>query len=73
MWGKLTGLAFIGAVLIWFLIRSIPTHAMMVRFNDPPPDRTPWLLLTIAGYADLLALIVIPIIAYRIFRRASRS
>jgi len=72
MWWKLSGLAFVEVVLVWFLTKPIPTHAVMYDPAKGPPDQTPLLplLMQLAGYAAMLAVILIPLFAYWIFRRA---
>jgi hypothetical protein len=74
-WWKLAGLAFLEAVLVWWLTRPIPTHAVLIDPTKALPARMPVfpLSMQIEVYAAELAVIVIPIIAYWLFRRSARN
>ena len=72
MWWKLGGLALIEAILIWLATKPVPTHAVVYDLNEGlPPPGFPWWWQVMA-YGITLAVVLVPILAYGIYRRATR-
>jgi hypothetical protein len=75
VWLKLAGLAVIEVLLVWWLTTPIPSHAVMydpARQPAPPVMPVFPVATQIAVYAAMLAVILIPVLAYWVFRRASQ-
>jgi len=74
MWWKLTALAVVEVVLVWWLVtgRSIPTHAVIYDPSKPPPPESLPVMMLIGAYAVMIAVVLIPVLAYWIYRHASQ-
>jgi hypothetical protein len=73
MWGKLIGLATIEAALVWWLTKPIQTHAVIYDPTLAPLD-DPFMPITTQFiiYAAILAVVLIPWLAYRVISRSSQ-
>jgi hypothetical protein len=77
MWRKLARLAFVEAVLVALLFVSIPTHAVRYDTAEATGGREVEIfwqgLLALGLIGVLIALVVIPWLAYRMVRKKKRS
>jgi hypothetical protein len=70
MWWKLTGLALLEALLIWWLTKPIPTHAVVYDPTRAPVSLPSPTAMQVEAYAAIIAVVLIPLLAFWIYRRA---